>query len=361
MPPRPFYSIPEPSYLFGRKNTPEEEVRQWALFELLGTYKWPITSLQIELPVQIGTRTFRADIAIFDNSIPLAVVECKKRGYEFGERDFRQAYSYADSVQARFVILTNGKDWLTFRKIGMGWEPMMDIPKLDQPYLSPLFDVSPSDRLHRLVWSMHSLQSLLYWLYRPIPKEDVVLFARKLDMFFQCTDFNINYELKYIVRYLCAYLGIGHFFDDSWEDDDCYAANKLSDIYWELRKYLATKYGKQRGKIEFRDLNARQALISIRVDMNELLKNTANLSNAEIHTSEFILSLADYFWTTFEQEVLSDWAGHLIQPFWNLIDTEILPNFGVSLPKSHDHEGVSEMRGSGQHAVEHDVIDPFFK
>lgn len=279
MPPRPFYSIPESSFLFGRKNTPEEEVRQWALFELMGTYRWPITSLQIEFPVQIGSRDFRADIVISDNLIPLAVVECKRREHKFVERDFRQAYSYADSVQARFAVLTNGRIWLTARKIGMSWEPVIDIPKLQQFNLTQRLDDSPSNRLHRLIWSFHGLQSLFYWLYRAIPRDDIVLFAKNLDMFFQCTDFDIDYDLRYVIRYLCAYLGTGHFFDDSQDDYDCYAAGKLSTLCRHLHKYLDTKDGKEREKIEAKELNARQALITIRIDIEELLQNSAGLDN----------------------------------------------------------------------------------
>lgn len=361
MPPRPFYSIPESSYLFGRKNTPEEEVRQWALFELLGTYKWPITSLQIELPVQIGTRIFRADIAILDNSIPLAVVECKRRDYNFGAKDFRQGYSYADSLQAQFVVLTNGKDWLTFRKIGGGWGPVSDVPRLEQQYLIYRTEDLTSHGLHRLLWSFHSLQSLLYWLYRPVPKEDIIVFARNLDVFFQYTDFAVNYQLKYVVYYLCAYLGTERFFEDSQDDYDCYAAHKLSRLCRELHQYLKTKDGRQREKIEARELNARQALLWIRTDIDELLQNSVNLSNSETLIGQFIVSLANYLGIVFEKKAFSEWEGHFIQPFWNLVDTEFLQRFGVLLPKSHDDENVNIMRGNGQHVVRHDVVDPFFK
>lgn len=37
MPPKPFYEINLSAYLFDKSETPEEKVRQWAIFELIST------------------------------------------------------------------------------------------------------------------------------------------------------------------------------------------------------------------------------------------------------------------------------------------------------------------------------------
>lgn len=361
MPPRPFYSIPESSFLFGRKHTPEEEVRQWAIFELLGTYKWPITSLQIEFPVQIGSRDFRADIVVLDNSIPLAVVECKKREHKFSERDFRQAYSYADSVQARFSVLTNGQMWLTARKIGKGWEPVTDIPKLEQFHLTQTQYDTPSDRLHSLFWSIHGLQALLYWLYRPIPNDEVRLFANNLHTFFTSTDFDVDYRLEHIVKNMCSYLSNENFFSSGLYDEDGYAAHKLTVIYSDLQEYLQAKDGRIRERVRAKEFTIQQAITNIIIDLKRLHIASTNLRNAELYFGEFIVSLAGYFETVFEKRMFSEWASQFVQPFWNLIDTEFLPEFGAALPKSHDDHNVNVMRMNGQFLLESEITNPYFK
>lgn len=65
MPPKPFYEVSPQAYLFNKNHeTPEEKVRQWALFELLSTYGICINNIDVERQVKVGTRNHRADIVI---------------------------------------------------------------------------------------------------------------------------------------------------------------------------------------------------------------------------------------------------------------------------------------------------------
>jgi hypothetical protein len=50
MPPKAYTPIPTNCYLFGKTDKPEEQVRQWVLFELLGTYGYNISQLKVEKP-----------------------------------------------------------------------------------------------------------------------------------------------------------------------------------------------------------------------------------------------------------------------------------------------------------------------
>jgi predicted type IV restriction endonuclease len=121
MPPRAFYEVNQDSYIYKVNLTPEEKVWQWVLYELISTYMWPVNSIRIEYPLQIGSRNYRADVVISDNSIPTIVIECKKQDHNYGERDQNQALSYADALMAQFAVWTNGTEWYVWRRNRQGW------------------------------------------------------------------------------------------------------------------------------------------------------------------------------------------------------------------------------------------------
>ena len=119
MSPKPFYEINPQAYLFDRSDeTPEEKVRQWALFELLSTYGVSINNIEIERPVKVGTRNHRADIVVLRESVPYVVIECKKWDDKKEEQGTQQALSYADAntMKARFAVYTNGDIWKVKKK-----------------------------------------------------------------------------------------------------------------------------------------------------------------------------------------------------------------------------------------------------
>jgi hypothetical protein len=164
--PRVFFEVPESAYLFKRTITPEEKVRQWALFELLSTYGVHINDIEIEKPVKVGTRTHRADIIISQNQVPYIVIECKRQEEDDLSSCLDQAISYAsaDSIKAEYAICTNSLIWAVRRKVERDWVIVPDIPPRirQQVRCTNLLD---------FVHISQSLMPLLYWLYRPVPKE----------------------------------------------------------------------------------------------------------------------------------------------------------------------------------------------
>ena len=119
MPPKPYYEIQHSAYLFmPNKNAksqdedikpkPEEKIRQWALFELLTTYGVNIKNIEIERPVKVGTRTYRADIVIHRDFAPHVVIECKRWKNKKIDKGIDQAISYANAntIKAKFAVFT---------------------------------------------------------------------------------------------------------------------------------------------------------------------------------------------------------------------------------------------------------------
>lgn len=132
---RSYYDIPYEDWLFKnhpyvKESHPEEKVRQWVLRELIETYKYPIewineTSfyagrITIEEPVQIGSSTLRADIAIKNEfGMPFIFIETKKDGEDldaFGGAN-AQLHSYMSvTLSSRIGLSTNGEDVKCWRK-----------------------------------------------------------------------------------------------------------------------------------------------------------------------------------------------------------------------------------------------------
>lgn len=86
-----------------KRSTPEEIVRQAAVAYLLEIKKYPKFKIKLEFPVQMGSTTKRADIAIVDeNNIPLLIVETKAL---ISEKSEDQLKSYMMASGAKFGLL----------------------------------------------------------------------------------------------------------------------------------------------------------------------------------------------------------------------------------------------------------------
>jgi hypothetical protein len=129
---KPFYTITENCYLFARKAGPEEDVRQWTLFELIRYYGYSIGQMKIEKAVQYSTRKGFIDILIYINDKPFIVIECKRqKGYSKKKDHMKQAISYAsaDSIQADFCVFSDENVCQFQRKTAAGW---FNIPPINE-------------------------------------------------------------------------------------------------------------------------------------------------------------------------------------------------------------------------------------
>ena len=94
--------------------TPEEWVRQHVVFWLLAQTGFPAGLLSVE---RLVTNRKRADVVGYNRSgAPLLLVECKAPGVRLNVSAARQALRYNQTLNARFVWVTNGKVHVVFAK-----------------------------------------------------------------------------------------------------------------------------------------------------------------------------------------------------------------------------------------------------
>lgn len=156
-----FCDIDPKYYLFGKNETPEEKVRQWALFELLSVYNVPVQSISIEVPVKLGTRSHRADIVVLKDYYPWIVLECKRTEHSDTPEGIKQALSYANCLQSEFAVYTNGKVWLV-KRYKPKFKEWISIPDLPIYTSRRLLDRQSFTHLSRYC---NSLSVLMRWFY----------------------------------------------------------------------------------------------------------------------------------------------------------------------------------------------------
>ena len=88
--------------------TPEEWVRQNMLQYLVQVKKYPASLIAIEKEIALGELRKRFDILVYKDSKPWMIIECKEMNVVLNESVLKQVLNYNITVQAHFVIITNG-------------------------------------------------------------------------------------------------------------------------------------------------------------------------------------------------------------------------------------------------------------
>jgi hypothetical protein len=115
------------------KLTPEEWVRQHAIYWLIKITEFPEGLLSIER--SFSNRSLqRADIVGFGrNGNPFLLVECKAAYEPINSETARQALQYNKEVKAPFVWLTNGLSHTVLGILENGhFEPIQKLPKFEE-------------------------------------------------------------------------------------------------------------------------------------------------------------------------------------------------------------------------------------
>lgn len=96
--------------------TPEEWVRQNFLLLLTDTLQFPKACIAVEKKFKLGEVTKRFDIVVYDADMkPLVLVECKEMNIPLNENVFGQVLRYQSTMQAQWLIITNGNEARVFR------------------------------------------------------------------------------------------------------------------------------------------------------------------------------------------------------------------------------------------------------
>ena len=108
--------------------TPEEWVRQHVIGWLVSEKHIPELRISQEYPVNINGQHQRADIVVIDERAqPLILVECKAPEVDIDNEVVMQAIRYNSIVQARYIVLTNGKKLFIFEHKNGQYLPTKEI------------------------------------------------------------------------------------------------------------------------------------------------------------------------------------------------------------------------------------------
>ncbi len=107
------YDIVRKKYV---RNQPEEWVRQ-NIIEYLNKKKgYPISLMSIEKKTTINNLPKRCDIICHNsNGEAILLVECKAPNLKLNTDTFNQSINYQNIIQAKYIMVTNGKNHYCFQ------------------------------------------------------------------------------------------------------------------------------------------------------------------------------------------------------------------------------------------------------
>ena len=112
--------------------TPEEQVRQWCRGVLETVMKVPRHMMMSEVGFKFGSKSYRADIVVYDRKAqPLMVVECKRPEVELTQEVLDQAIRYNMVLNVSYIMITNGSRTFICRKKEEGFAFIDEIPVYD--------------------------------------------------------------------------------------------------------------------------------------------------------------------------------------------------------------------------------------
>ena len=108
--------------------TPEEWVRQNFLNYLINVLNYPSALIAVEKKIQISDVNKRFDIVVYKNDVPFLIVECKEMNVPLSEGTLMQVLNYNATIQAPFIVVTNGNFCAAFEKNGREFREVSTLP-----------------------------------------------------------------------------------------------------------------------------------------------------------------------------------------------------------------------------------------
>ena len=109
--------------------TPEEEVRQKALYLLVEHLGVPAGLLAVEYSVKMNGLDKRCDAVVFGkDGTHLMIVECKAASVKLTQKTLEQAVRYHSVLQPKYLMLYNGQDCYCFKTEDGTLKPMDYLP-----------------------------------------------------------------------------------------------------------------------------------------------------------------------------------------------------------------------------------------
>jgi len=354
MPPKPFYEMDTKSYLFGKslveevkenrksRNTPEEKVRQWVLFELLSTYGYHINDIKIEVPAKMGRGYHPADIVIYKEHQPYIVIECKKLGSNELDEALKQVITYATGLKTQFAIYADGQNWIVKRFFLGHWISVFDIPSK--------ISLDSKASSSRMFWLIAHIQPLLFWIYKTIPSKHAAAFFKHLETFTFFVGFSylreIDSDLQFgtnsIVKLIHKLL-----LKENNNTDDEYVKKNLAIALSFYKKYLANigDDGLLINNLDFNNFTFEEVIETIYVELNTLALNFSGTISKEVVYLRFTVSLLRYLSGIIKNPSLISIESLATNDLYLLINLILVTEFGTELPDHLDTDNIRELEG----------------
>ena len=112
--------------------TPEEEVRQKALYLLVEHLGVPAGLLAVEYSIKVNGLDKRCDAVVFGrDGSPQMIVECKAASVKLTQQVLEQAVRYYSVLRPQYLMLYNGVECYCFKSENGGLTPMEQLPTFD--------------------------------------------------------------------------------------------------------------------------------------------------------------------------------------------------------------------------------------
>jgi hypothetical protein len=109
--------------------TPEEWVRQHLLFFLVQKCTYPSEAIAVEKTIQVGERTKRFDVLIYDAlHRPWLAVECKSTDVRLDSAVLHQLLVYNQTLHVPYLAVVNGEQAVLFQIVDGQLASMVQFP-----------------------------------------------------------------------------------------------------------------------------------------------------------------------------------------------------------------------------------------
>jgi hypothetical protein len=98
------------------KLTPEEWVRQNFLNYLTIIKKYPASLIAVEKEITLFELKKRCDIVVYKEEKPWMIIECKELDTSLSHRTIEQVLRYNMAIPAKYLVVTNGKQTIGWKK-----------------------------------------------------------------------------------------------------------------------------------------------------------------------------------------------------------------------------------------------------
>jgi hypothetical protein len=113
--------------------TPEEWVRQNFILYLIAKLQYPAALIAVEKQLILSEVKKRFDVIVYKDALPFIIVECKEMNVPLSESTISQVLTYNSTIQAPYIVVTNGSYCAGFLKIENIFVEIEELPQFKTP------------------------------------------------------------------------------------------------------------------------------------------------------------------------------------------------------------------------------------